>query len=284
MRTLIINNKETNYLINELGKIYNKKTNKELTGCIKKNGYKSVKLTIEGKKKDFLVHRLVALTFLPNPSNLPQVNHKDRNKINNEVSNLEWINVSNNVKHSYLDNTRKKRQKIRDFDLKVIENGEWRQYLDTNYYVSINGECVNVKTKKYLNPSGEKDNYLRYHLYINKKRTSVLAHRMVYSSFYPDRIILDSEQINHIDGNKHNNNLNNLEKITRSENMRHSCYVLKNNIKPVIKYDLDMNKIEEYESISQAARENNISNSGICQVLSGKIKTYKGFYWKYKKV
>lgn len=58
-----------------------------------------VKLTINGKKKDYLVHRLVALTFLDNPFNLPQVNHKDKNKLNNSVSNLEWISIKDNMIH-----------------------------------------------------------------------------------------------------------------------------------------------------------------------------------------
>jgi hypothetical protein len=47
------------------------------------------------------VHRLVALTFLPNPNNLAQVNHKDSNKLNNHVSNLEWVSQADNLKHSW---------------------------------------------------------------------------------------------------------------------------------------------------------------------------------------
>ena len=47
------------------------------------------------------VHRLVALTFLPNPNNLAQVNHKDSNKLNNHVSNLEWVSHADNMKHSW---------------------------------------------------------------------------------------------------------------------------------------------------------------------------------------
>lgn len=59
-------------------------------------GYLLVTLYKNGKVKKFLVHRLVAEAFLPNPDNLPEVNHKDENKLNNVVSNLEWCNRTYN--------------------------------------------------------------------------------------------------------------------------------------------------------------------------------------------
>lgn len=53
-------------------------------------GYLKVQLYKNGKKEAYLIHRLVASVFIPNPENLPQVNHKDENKLNNNVENLEW--------------------------------------------------------------------------------------------------------------------------------------------------------------------------------------------------
>ena len=72
---------------------------KELKQQIDKYGYHKVSLCNNGIQKWYFVHRLIAITFLPNPNNLPCVNHKDENKLNNCVDNLEWCTKSYN--HSY---------------------------------------------------------------------------------------------------------------------------------------------------------------------------------------
>ena len=64
-------------------------------------GYLSVRLYKNTKWKIFRVNRLVAINFLPNPKNKPQVNHKDGNKQNNNVNNLEWCTHSENQNHAY---------------------------------------------------------------------------------------------------------------------------------------------------------------------------------------
>ena len=63
------------------------------------NGYFDVTLFNENGRKWWSVHRLVALTFIPNPYNLPQVNHKDENKTNNIVGNLEWCSRAYNINY-----------------------------------------------------------------------------------------------------------------------------------------------------------------------------------------
>lgn len=69
---------------------------------INKNGYAVALLSQRGVRKDKLctVHRLVAREFVENPLNKPEVNHKDGNKLNNNVSNLEWVSHSENTKHA----------------------------------------------------------------------------------------------------------------------------------------------------------------------------------------
>lgn len=65
------------------------------------NGYKTVSLYKDGSSKKFLIHRLIATTFIENPFNFSEVNHKDGNRLNNSVSNLEWVNSSQNKKHAW---------------------------------------------------------------------------------------------------------------------------------------------------------------------------------------
>ena len=65
------------------------------------NGYERVVLCNAGKSKRYLVHRLVAMLYVPNPNNLDVVNHKDGNKRNNNADNLEWVTTSENLKHAF---------------------------------------------------------------------------------------------------------------------------------------------------------------------------------------
>ena len=72
---------------------------KILSNKPKKTGYVNVKFSVDGKRSVKLVHRLVAEAFIPNIENKPEVNHKDGNKSNNKVSNLEWVTSRENTLH-----------------------------------------------------------------------------------------------------------------------------------------------------------------------------------------
>lgn len=72
---------------------------KEVKGYIDKEGYRIVYLQTSNKKITKKVHRLVAEAFIPNPNNLSQVNHKDENRLNNSVQNLEWCDAKYNANH-----------------------------------------------------------------------------------------------------------------------------------------------------------------------------------------
>lgn len=83
------------YFITIDGKIWSEKTHKFLSPFLK-NGYLAINLSIDNKYQSVYIHRLVAEAFIPNPDNLPCVNHKDENKLNNNIDNLEWCSVAYN--------------------------------------------------------------------------------------------------------------------------------------------------------------------------------------------
>jgi hypothetical protein len=95
-KTLSLN---PNYRISSDGRLYNVNTHKELKGHLDKNGYKCFTTRCDGKNVTYKAHRLVAIEFIPNPDSLPQVNHKDGNKLNNTVENLEWVTHQQNMEH-----------------------------------------------------------------------------------------------------------------------------------------------------------------------------------------
>lgn len=85
-----INGYEGLYQVNEFGDVRSIKRNKNIFKSVTNSGYYQVKLYKDSKSKNFYVHRLVSEAFIDNPNNYKEVNHKDENKLNNQVENLEW--------------------------------------------------------------------------------------------------------------------------------------------------------------------------------------------------
>ena len=93
--------RDTKYTIHKNGRVYSEFVGRFLQNRLSNRGYYHVLLTENGIEKNHLIHRLVATAFIPNPDNKPQVNHKDGNKLNNNLDNLEWCTNRENAKHSY---------------------------------------------------------------------------------------------------------------------------------------------------------------------------------------
>jgi len=84
---------------------------------VSNSGYLLVRLWVDGKGKNFLIHRLVALAFIPNDGNKPCVNHIDGIKTNNTVENLEWASYSDNIIHAHANGLCKKTRSSAKFGL-----------------------------------------------------------------------------------------------------------------------------------------------------------------------
>lgn len=271
-----------NYFIYDNGDLINEITGKKLEGSIRLNGYREYRLSKDNIKVGFYAHRLVAEAFIPNPDNLPIVNHIDGNKLNNDVSNLEWVSYSDNAKHAHNNNLIKERRKT-EYYTEDLPQEEWRRYQDFELYLISNyGRVRNVQTNRILKPTLA-CGYYKVRLSKNGNVTDKLVHYLVFETFLPEKKLSSNEVIDHIDGNKLNNHINNLRCVSNSENVNSAFYNTKTNksIKKVDQYDINGNYITTFPSLREAGRQLGLDSSSITKVCKGKVKTCGGFIFKY---
>lgn len=179
-----------------------------------------------------------------------------------------------------------------------------------NYEIYQNGDVISLQSNRIMKTQISNSGYVLIHLSNNGFRKACTVHRLVATHFIsnPENKI----QVNHKDGNKLNNNVENLEWVTGKENMHHSIVtglfdnarakarirmseigkkyakqntknLLESNIKlrkPVLQYSLDGSFIKEHESTKSAIQSTKCNN--ILKALKGVYKQSGGFIWKYK--
>lgn len=151
------------------------------------------------------------------------------------------------------------------------------------YEVSNLGKVRNIKSGRILKPQLTKKGYLKHPLYGHDKQKKLFLHRIIAIAFIdnPGK----KPQVNHIDENKLNNDLRNLEWCTVRENAIHGTRVKriaeKQSIK-VIQLDLNDNVLNEFESMAQAEQKTGASASHISSCCNGKRKSAGGFKWMKK--
>jgi len=126
-KKIIVDEKETQtYYVSNFGRIFNKKTKRYLTGYKSNNGYQMVHLRMEVQKL-CSIHRLVMIAFSPIENmNSLQINHKDGNKQNNHIDNLEWSTALQNIRHSYDNGLQlNESKKLYQYDLNGFFIKEW---------------------------------------------------------------------------------------------------------------------------------------------------------------
>ena len=152
-----IPNYEGKYQVSNTGRV--RSLNYNRTGKIKvrkqgkdKLGYKSVFLCKDGKNKGYLVHRLVALAFIPNPNNYPVINHKDENPSNNYYKNLEWCTQEYNCNYGNcrkkMSEARKGKHHTEETKRKVNETVEHRNlilHIDTQHQTQVKKQLEKIQ-------------------------------------------------------------------------------------------------------------------------------------------
>ena len=138
-----------NYLIYDDARVYSKKRNRFLKPGTNLGGYKYIGLWKNGKVRNHLLHRLVALYYIPNPENKREVDHKDRDPNNNHVDNLRWVTKLENNQNkgdfknntSGVKNVRYKKEREMWYYEKLINNIRHAKFFETFE------EAVDYKTK-----------------------------------------------------------------------------------------------------------------------------------------
>lgn len=134
------------YKISNFGRVKSLKGKKEKIIKPNKNrgGYLKIGLILNTGRKHISIHRLVASAFISNPNNLPEVNHIDGNKLNNNIKNLEWVTRKENSLHAYKIGLRKVSEKqkeasrnniiiARNYNMKYHKNKRRDNYKSNNY-------------------------------------------------------------------------------------------------------------------------------------------------------
>lgn len=276
--------KDTDYDINEKGECFSHKSNRLLKPQMS-NKYPTYNLTYpNGKKKKTYVHRMVAEVFLEKIEGKDIVNHKDGNTHNFSVSNLEWVTSQENTQHAHdIGLIKIGDQNINLYNTNLyntnLNNEKWININNyPNYKVSSYGRIMNIRTKRLLKQHKNSHGYLEVNLYKNNRGKTFQVHSVVYHNFKEEDTI--GFIVNHIDGNKTNNNINNLEKITYKENNLHAEYVINTHQtkKPVAQYNDLYELVNTFPSIAQAQRKTGINN--ISRAIKNKSKA-GSYFWQF---
>ena len=155
------------------------------------------------------------------------------------------------------------------------------------YACDTKGQIWSYYTNKFLSPSKSKRGYLHIVLIKDKKRYDYRVHRLIAMTFLENPE--NKEQVNHIDGNKMNNCVDNLEWNTIQENCRHRQDNGLGNIeaatiakyKPIMSINIKTGKTDTYCSLKEAANTLSCTVKGISKVLRGVCKTHKGYRFEY---
>jgi hypothetical protein len=241
-----------------------------------RNGYKSITLSENNSKKTFNIHTIVAETFLHKPGPKYVVNHINENKLDNNIDNLEYMTYRDNTIYSMTSS-----RSINSNSFDINEFVDIPNY--TNYMVSKNGDvyskninrlcCTTKIPSGYYKIKLKSDENVYKDLYIH------IIVAMAYMNYIPSKLFV----INHIDCNKSNNNIGNLEIITPKENMMHSVKMNSHKMfKRGVYYIDESNKEINFASAKEASDKTGIDNSSILKSCKSDNKKAGNLKWYFR--
>jgi hypothetical protein len=270
----LVNNYD-NYSVSDTGDIKNNTTNRILKHYVR-NGYKSVTLCKNNVKKTYNIHTVVAEHFLQKPLDKNYVvNHKDENKLNNNIDNLEYVTYKENTMYSMTSKRTTNTQMFNLDDFLPIPNYK-------NYMISKCGDLYSKKINrlccKTILPNGYHKIKLKSNSNVYKDLYIHVIVAMTYLSYTPCKGYV----INHKDGNKGNNHLDNLEIVTHKENMIHSVNINRHRLyRRGVYYINSNNERVEYSSGKEASEKTGIDNSSILKSCKSDKATAGNLKWYY---
>ena len=140
---------------------------------------------------------------------------------------------------------------------------------DSNYSISIDGTLTNLLNGRIKKWTKESNRYIRTQIWTNGKCINITQHRILAQYFIDN--LENKTQVNHINGIKHDNRLENLEWVTQSENALHSFANGLQKVTRPCKKVVDISSYKIYDNVTEAAKDNMISRSHLSNMLTGRF-------------